>query len=80
MPITSNELMVKVARQWVARREAQHLRPGTRKHEDLQLEFFVGAAAACSALDAPFNHDVLMLLAVGRDARILLPEGEWTPA
>ena len=72
MKPTGPALTRAVAEHWVARRKAQRIRPGTKKHAELQLEFFIGAAAAAKAAGLEFNENVLWLLAVGRDVEDLL--------
>lgn len=62
-------LLRKLAQAWKAQREGQGLKPGTQKHAEAQLEFWMGAYAALQIVDpeSQFNPMVLMLLSVGRD-------------
>ncbi len=73
---TAMELFQAVARRWVARREEQGLKRGTVRCRDRQLEFFIGAASAARAACTPFADDLLILLAVGRDAEDFLPKDD----
>ena len=63
-------LLRKLAQQWARRRKGQGYKPGTKKHADAQLEFWMGAYAVLEILgpSAPgINPMVLMMISVGRD-------------
>jgi hypothetical protein len=65
-------LLHRLALKWKGRREAQGLKPGTKKHAEAQLHFFIGAMGALElvAPNQQLNPGVLLLLATGRDAAV----------
>lgn len=61
-------LMRRLAHTWKERREGQGWKPGTKTHAKMQLEFFIGASAACSVTGPQLGNMQLLLLALGKDS------------
>jgi len=64
MPTDTKALLRRLAHAWKERREEQGWEPGTKKHTRMQLEFFIGAAAACPSI----GNLHLVLIALGKDS------------